>query len=168
MVSCGKLLSKNCWMADLKILSATLRSGASEPKSIDAPRRGKKLEVLGTSRSGLPFPWFPGIFWGIFLGLHVGFWLSELWIPGGEPWKKTNVLIYIYIIMSLLRGIHIIIVGEFLILFVGSTSPLFVGFCSGIPNFHQHPSCVTEWQTIYTAPGKLWYSLLMFIYIYDI
>ena len=70
--------------------------------------------------------------------------------------------------MSLLRGIHIIIVGEFLILFVGSTSPLFVGFCSGIPNFHQHPSCVTEWQTIYTAPGKLWYSLLMFIYIWYI
>ena len=166
------------WWVVVSCCPRNVGSGASEPKSIDAPRRGWKLEVLGTSRSGLAFPWFPGIFWGIFRDLHVGYgWFSRVYdsvnfefldVNSGKKLMITNVLIYIYIILSLLRGIHIIIVGEFLILFVGSTSPLFVGFCSGIPNFHQHPSCVTEWQTSYTAPGKLWYSLLIYIYIWYI
>ena len=94
------------WWVVVSCCPRNVGSGASEPKSIDAPRRGWKLEVLGTSRSGLAFPWFPGIFWGIFRDLHVGYgWFSRVYdsvnfefldVNSGKKLMITNVLIYIY------------------------------------------------------------------------
>ena len=64
--------------------------------------------------------------------------------------KRRRHVLWSYIILSLFRGLHIIISG-YIRSFLWVNSSL---FCYGIPNFHGHPSYVKEWQTRYTVPRK--------------